>query len=88
MQESSATNKDIEISTNLADLPDIVGDAERIGQAIGNLLNNAIKFSKKSGKVIIETKCLDIEGKENVLFNIYYSACIIWNFCVNRLVSS
>ncbi|NAS89406.1 hypothetical protein C4E24_06690 [ANME-1 cluster archaeon AG-394-G21] len=67
-QESSATNKDIEISTKLADLPDIVGDPERIGQVIGNLLNNAIKFSKKSGKVIIETKCLDIEGKENILF--------------------
>jgi len=69
-QESSATQKDIEISTKLADLPDIVGDQERIGQVIGNLLNNAIKFSKKSGKVIIETKCLDIEGKENVLFSI------------------
>ncbi|MGB3458043.1 MAG: ATP-binding protein [Halobacteriota archaeon] len=69
-QESSATSKDIEISTKLADLPDIVGDQERIGQVIGNLLNNAIKFSKKSGKVIIETKCLDIEGKENVLFSI------------------
>nr|CBH38345.1 conserved hypothetical protein, histidine kinase family and response regulator receiver family [uncultured archaeon] len=69
-QESSATSKDIEISTKLADLPDIVGDPERIGQVIGNLLNNAIKFSKKSGKVIIETKCLDIEGKENVLFSI------------------
>ena len=70
MQDSFATQKDIEISTKLADLPDIVGDPERIGQVIGNLLNNAIKFSKKSGKVIIETKCLDIEGKENVLFSI------------------
>lgn len=69
-QDSSATNKDIEISTKLADLPDIVGDPERIGQVIGNLLNNAIKFSKKSGKVIIETKCLDIDGKVNILFNI------------------
>lgn len=69
-QESSATSKDIKISTKLADPPDIVGDPERIGQVIGNLLNNAIKFSKKSGKVIIETKCLDIEGKENVLFSI------------------
>ncbi|RCV65058.1 Signal transduction histidine kinase [Methanophagales archaeon] len=69
-QDSSATNKDIEISTKLADLPDIVGDPERLGQVIGNLLNNAIKFSKESGKVIIETKCLDIEGKENILFSI------------------
>jgi signal transduction histidine kinase len=69
-QESSATSKDIEISTKLADLPDIVGDPERIGQVIDNLLNNAIKFSKKSGKVIIETKCLDIERHENVQFSI------------------
>jgi signal transduction histidine kinase len=68
--DSSVTNKDIEISTKLADLPDIVGDPERIGQVIGNLLNNAIKFSKKSGKVIIETKYSDIEGKENILFSI------------------
>jgi two-component system sensor histidine kinase/response regulator len=70
MQESFATNKNIEIRTKLADLPHIVGDAERIGQAIGNLLNNAIKFSKKSGKVIIETKRLDLEGHENVQFSI------------------
>lgn len=68
--ESSATNKNIEISTKLAELPDIDCDSERIGQVIGNLLNNAIKFSKKSGNVIIETKSLDIEGKENILFSI------------------
>jgi signal transduction histidine kinase len=70
MLNSSATNKDIKISTKLADLPDIVGDPERIGQVIGNLLNNAIKFSKRSSRVIIETKCLDIAGKENILFSI------------------
>ena len=69
-QDSSATSKDIEISTKLADLPHIVGDPERIGQVIGNLLNNAIKFSKKSGKVIIETNCLDLGGEENILFRI------------------
>ncbi|MCW3128806.1 MAG: ATP-binding protein [Methanophagales archaeon] len=58
MQEGFAKRKDIEISAKLAEMPNIIGDAERLGQAIGNLLNNAIKFSEKAGKVIIKTKRL------------------------------
>jgi PAS domain S-box-containing protein len=70
MQEPFAEEKDIQISAKLAALPNIVGDAERLRQAIGNLLNNAIKFSKKSGKVVIETTRSDLEGKENIQFSI------------------
>jgi PAS domain S-box-containing protein len=66
MQEAFAKEKNIEISAKLAEMPNIIGDAERLGQAIGNLLNNAIKFSEKTGKVIIETKRLG----ENVQFSI------------------
>ena len=66
MQEPLAEEKDIKISAKLADLPNIIGDAERLRQAIGNLLNNAIKFSEKSGKVIIETT----RSGENVQFSI------------------
>ncbi len=58
MQETSAKEKNIEISAKLAEMPNIIGDADRLGQAIGNLLNNAIKFSEEKGKVIIETKRL------------------------------
>jgi len=53
-QEALAKAKDIKISATLADLPDIVGDTERLQQAMGNLLNNAIK--KKSGTVVIKTE--------------------------------
>ena len=66
MQEAFAKGKNIEISAKLAEMPNIIGDAERLRQAIGNLLNNAIKFSEKTGKVIIETKRLG----ENVQFSI------------------
>ena len=58
MQEAFAKGKNIEIRAKLAEMPNIIGDAERLRQAIGNLLNNAIKFSEKTGKVIIETKRL------------------------------
>ena len=68
MQEPFAKDKNIKISAKLADLPTIIGDAERLRQAIGNLINNAIKFSKKSGKVTIETKRSD--SNENIQFGI------------------
>ncbi|HEU4537725.1 MAG TPA: ATP-binding protein, partial [Polyangiaceae bacterium] len=33
------------------DLPPLVGDAERLEQAVGNLVSNAIKFSRPAGRV-------------------------------------
>ena len=66
MQEAFAKEKNIEIRAKLAEMPNIIGDTERLRQAIGNLLNNAIKFSEKTGKVTIETKRLG----ENVQFSI------------------
>jgi len=45
------------LSLNLAnDLPLIKCDFERIVQAIGNVLNNAIKFTPDKGRIIIESK--------------------------------
>ena len=45
------------LSLNLAeDLPLIKCDFERIVQAIGNVLNNAIKFTPDKGRIIVETK--------------------------------
>ena len=56
MQEPFAKKKDLKISARLAELPNIIGDAERLRQVISNLLNNAIKFSEKSAEVVVETK--------------------------------
>jgi len=45
------------LSLNMAnDLPLIKCDFERIVQAIGNVLNNAIKFTPDKGRIILETK--------------------------------
>ncbi|MEN8687740.1 MAG: HAMP domain-containing sensor histidine kinase, partial [Desulfuromonadales bacterium] len=45
------------LNLNLAeDLPLIKCDFERIVQAIGNVLNNAIKFTPDKGRIIVETK--------------------------------
>ena len=66
MQESFAEEKAIKVSAKLAELPNIIGDAERLRQVIGNLLNNAIKFSEKAADVVVETE----QVGENVLFSV------------------
>lgn len=43
-----------------AELPDLEIDPERVSEAIGNLLDNAIKFSPAQGAVVLETQ-LDAE---------------------------
>jgi PAS domain S-box-containing protein len=66
MQESLEKGKKIEIEVRLAELPLIIGDAERLRQVISNLLNNALKFSEESANVIVETR----QVGENVLFGV------------------
>lgn len=66
MQEPFAEEKAIKVSTKLAELPNIIGDAERLRQVIGNLLNNAIKFSDISADVVVKTERVG----ENVLFSV------------------
>jgi len=56
MQEPFAEEEDIKIIARFAELPTIIGDAERLRQVISNLLNNAIKFSKKPADVVVETR--------------------------------
>ena len=49
--------RDQVLNLNLAeDLPLIKCDFERIVQALGNVLNNAIKFTPDRGRIIVETK--------------------------------
>ncbi len=66
MQEPFAKGKGITITAKLAQLPPIIGDAERLRQVISNLVNNAIKFSKKSATVVVQTRRVG----ENVMFRI------------------
>ncbi len=66
MQEPFAEEKGLKIRARFAELPTIIGDAERLRQVIGNLINNAIKFSEKSSEVVVETR--RVGG--NVLFSI------------------
>ena len=66
MQEPFAEEKAIKVSTKLTELPNIIGDAERLRQVIGNLLNNAIKFSDISADVVVKTERVG----ENVLFSV------------------
>ncbi|OEU48658.1 MAG: hypothetical protein BA871_12510, partial [Desulfuromonadales bacterium C00003096] len=66
MQEPFAEEKAIKVSTKLAKLPNIIGDAERLRQVIGNLLNNAIKFSDISADMVVKTERVG----DNVLFSV------------------
>ncbi len=48
------------------DLPDVMADRERIGQALSNLVGNAVKFSPSGGEIIVRVAVLDHE----ILFSV------------------
>lgn len=49
-------NEDLQINTDLEEnLPEVIMDSERIFQVLSNLINNAVKFTKK-GSVTIRTE--------------------------------
>jgi signal transduction histidine kinase/HAMP domain-containing protein len=58
--KSYALEKDITIKTSVEEsLPDIKADFEALKHAITNLLDNAIKFNRKGGEVVIEARRKD-----------------------------
>ncbi len=55
--KSYALEKDINIKTSVEEsIPDIKADFEALKHAITNLLDNAIKFNRKGGEVVIEAR--------------------------------
>jgi PAS domain S-box-containing protein len=54
---SSVVSSKHEIRTNLdADLPMVMGDADRLVQVVTNLVSNAIKYSPEGGAVLMSTR--------------------------------
>lgn len=54
-----ARSREVELATELAALPPLVGDRERLAQVISNLLSNAVKFTPSGGRVTIRTALED-----------------------------
>jgi signal transduction histidine kinase len=55
-----AIDKDITIKTSLQEgLPEVVGDEEGLKHVMRNILDNAIKFNKEGGEVVVETRQRD-----------------------------
>ena len=55
----AADAKGVHIVTNLAHVPPVSGDADRLSQVIWNLLSNAVKFTDTGGSVTISLTAQD-----------------------------
>ena len=49
----AAEEKDIQVSSRIEDAPEVYGDAELLGMAVQNLVENAIRYSPEHTKVDI-----------------------------------
>lgn len=56
MMKGFMPEKKVKIENKVPDLPEIETDPDRIMQVLRNLINNAIKFSKKGGKVTVSAE--------------------------------
>ena len=50
-----ARARELDLRLELAPLPSITGDRERLSQLIGNLISNAIKFTPAGGRITVRT---------------------------------
>ncbi|MEM7801807.1 MAG: HAMP domain-containing sensor histidine kinase [Chloroflexota bacterium] len=67
-----AVKKKIEISARVEDhLPQIAADRERLIQVIGNLLNNALRYTPEAGKILIEAAA----ERDRVVLKVKDSGC-------------
>ncbi|HLJ91786.1 MAG TPA: ATP-binding protein [Gemmataceae bacterium] len=55
-----AEDKDVTITVELPpDLPNVVADAQRLGHALGNLLDNALTYTDRGGKITLSAAAAD-----------------------------
>ncbi|MBP0462496.1 HAMP domain-containing histidine kinase [Roseomonas sp. PWR1] len=52
------------LETDLPERLDLVGDRELLAQAVGNLIDNALKFTPPGGRVLLSARILAREGVE------------------------
>ncbi len=65
-----AESKGINLEVNIGGrLPPVNIDGERIGQALGNLLDNAVKFTTQGGKVTVAATLKDTDVPDHFLNN-------------------
>lgn len=63
------------------DLPDVLGDTERLGQVLINLMHNAVKFTPPGGEVVVSAR-----AEENqVLFSVHDSGVGISDADLDRI---
>lgn len=57
--EPLAEARNIEISSSISDLPTVEVDRAKIGEVLFNLIDNAIKFNRTGGKVLVKAAKID-----------------------------